>query len=71
MVRLTLYACVNDAQRMRKEWGTGDKECWNRWKTIRKQVRKTGRACHKYQNNYENTLFICLSLPFIVSLHAQ
>jgi len=44
MVRLTLYACVNDAQHVRKEWRTGDKEYWNRWKTIRKQVRKTRRT---------------------------
>ena len=44
-MKLTLCACVNDAQHVRKEWGIGEKECWNRWKTIRKQVRKIGWTC--------------------------
>ena len=42
-MKLTLYACINDAQHVRKEGGIGEKECWNRWKTIRKQVRKLGK----------------------------
>jgi len=33
---------------LERNGGMGDKECWNRWKTIRKQVRKTGWICHKY-----------------------
>ncbi len=44
MMRLTLYACIKDAQHVRKEWETGEKECWNGGNTIRKQVRKTRRT---------------------------
>ena len=28
-MKLTLYACVNDAQHVRKEWGTGEREIRN------------------------------------------
>ena len=35
-----------------KNAGTGDKECWNRWETIRKQVRKAGRTCYGNGTNY-------------------
>ncbi|EEX17172.1 hypothetical protein HMPREF0973_03043 [Prevotella veroralis F0319] len=61
-MRLTLYACVNDAQHVRKEWGIGEKECWNRWKTIRKQVRKTGRTCQ---------FSMKIVLPVVIFLHIQ
>jgi len=55
MMKLTLYTCVNDAEHVRKEcairekgmgnrWGRNGeqvrKECWNRWETIRKQVKR-------------------------------
>jgi len=29
MMKLTLYACVNDAQHVRKEWGTREREMRN------------------------------------------
>ena len=38
-----------------KNTGTGDKECWNRWKMIRKRVREIGRTYQKSREMKCNT----------------
>ncbi|WP_199879760.1 hypothetical protein [Prevotella vespertina] len=38
MMKLTLYACVNDAQHVRKEWGTGEREIRNALERMLKLV---------------------------------
>ncbi|MBF1632629.1 MAG: hypothetical protein HXO51_07115 [Prevotella sp.] len=39
-MKLTLYACVNDAQHVRKEWGTREREIRNTLEGNGEQVRK-------------------------------
>jgi len=51
-MKLTLYTCVNDAQHVRKEWGTGEREMCNTWE--RKGGTCEREMCNTWERNGEH-----------------